>query len=233
MWTASQRYAMEGAEVEVPRTERQSFIRQPLTWILGNNANVIVLRELCLHGEDMSRPQLAERTGLSASSVRDALEMLVDARIVRATGFQKSRLYRLQRAHHLFPAIELLFRTEGARYALIRQAVTSVARSTAGVQAAWVYGSVARSDDQPASDLDLAILADEPVAAVAEKFRSALAEHAARLDFRPSIVSLTNDDVARLDRAADPFWLNLLRDGSALYGPHPELAGKRKSAVPA
>jgi len=171
----------------------------------------------------MSRPHLAEKTGLAASSVRDALFALEEAGVVEQIGFQKSRLYRLSKVYPLLSAIEMLFRAEEDRFGLIRTSISKAARQIRGVRAVWIYGSVARSEDAPRSDLDLAIVTTASVARLTESFRDALSPEAKRLEFSPSVVGLRLTDIEMLIVNDDPWWHDVLRDGIPVYGPPPRV----------
>lgn len=201
----------------------ESVLRHPLTTILGAKANVRVLRALFGHGGELAAPSLVRRTGLAQSSVREALMLLEVLGIVRALGQGRVRLYRVERAHPLSAPLEALFQAEAGRYEAIIEAIQTAAREFGDdVLAAWLYGSVARGEDGPTSDVDIAVVikADE-VSRVADGIRERLMDAEDRLVFHLSIVPIDEDDVRRLDREGAPWWRDILRDGLALIGPRP------------
>lgn len=209
---------------QMPRTANQSFLRKPLTWILGNNANLATMRELCLHGGELSAPQLIASTGLAASSTQGALAALVEANIVRSMGSNRVKIYAVERTHPLLSHIEALFAAEDDRYARIRAGITAIARRTPGVAAAWLYGSVARSEDRPASDVDVALLAEGDIESVVQHFREKLGGTQRDLSFRASVVGVGVGDVATMAEQGRTWWTAVLDDAMTLHGPTPRMA---------
>lgn len=72
------------------RPAPQSFLRYPLTTLLGAEASVRVLRELALHGEELTTALVAGRTGLSNQSVRNVLVTLSETWSGPATHIARS-----------------------------------------------------------------------------------------------------------------------------------------------
>lgn len=205
----------------------QSFLRHPLSAILANPAAVRVLTELCRHGGEMSSSQLITLTRMSRPSVLAALEHLTACRVVQALGAARQRLHRVDPAHPLVPHLSALFEAEDQRYHAILDAVRGAARK-AGARAAWLYGSVARGEDRPDSDLDVAIVAAPGVAsAVRDAVQEALRGAEERLSFSPSLVGIDLDDVARLAAEDDPWWRDVVRDAVPLHGQDPAALAAR------
>jgi predicted nucleotidyltransferase len=208
----------------MPRSSAQSAQRYPLTFILGSEANVRLLRELFRHGGQISAPQLAIRSGLAKASVWTALVSLEAMGIVRAAGTGRSRLYGIRSDHPLAAALDALFAAEEARFAAMRQAVRTAASACGpGVLAAWIYGSVARNADGPGSDVDIVVVA-EPAerARIVDAVREALAAPAATLGFVPAVVGIDPGDVDRLSREHDPWWTGVAADAMVLLGDRPD-----------
>lgn len=218
------------------RSKPESALRHPLTLILGTDANVRLLREFSRHGGFLSSPVLAERSGLSRASVWSALGKLEATGIVDSEGTGRSRLYRLSSGHPLAASLVELFAQEALRYSNIRSAIAdAVAAAHPAVVAAWIYGSVARSEDRPDSDLDLAIVASpRDLEAALQSVRLALAPPGERLGFNASVVGLAPGDVTRLSRSGDPWWTGVEGDALALLGPGPgDLAASLRGRHPA
>jgi predicted nucleotidyltransferase len=215
------------------RSRPQSALRYPLTTILGADAQVRVLRELAGHGGALSAPNLARRTGLAASSAREALAVLQGMEVVGAIGSGRTWLYRLQKEHPIGAALHALFWSELERFRSVLESVRLAAADAGpGLVAAWLYGSVARGTDRAGSDLDIAV-ACEPgsVPSVEERMRDKLGGAEERLAFSASVVAVDTDDVLRHDADRDPWWTNIVRDALVVVGPRPEeLAGRLRRA---
>jgi len=207
------------------RTTTQSFTRYPLSMMLANEGHVRVLRELSRHGGELSVSMLSDRTSLTGQGVRNALEALVDCGAAAVIGTGRTKLYRIGR-HPVMAAIQVLFAAEEATYAGFMDTLKAAVQGDKGILAAWVYGSVARGEDGPASDTDIAIVTgDAEVEPVADALRHTLSEQAGRLPATPSVVALGVSDILRLAEG-DPWWDGLVRDAKPLKGSRPDVFAK-------
>lgn len=201
----------------------QSHLRYPLSRILGNEAAVRVLRVLATRDLPLSVPQLVSECGLSPRGVRLALNGLVEAQVVTELGTARSHLFRADARHPLLPVLAALFEKEQSRWdELLRQIRTTLQGQP--VAAAWYYGSVARGEDEPASDFDIAIVVPDEAAvdAATDAAREALREAEDTHLVRCSVVGLANTDVLRLVESGDDWWEGMARDAKVLMGSRPE-----------
>jgi predicted nucleotidyltransferase len=88
-----------------------------------------------------------------------------------------------------------------------RQTVTRLLRAQDGVEAAWLFGSVARDNAQSTSDLDVAVLGEEPL--LAEE-KETLIERLAQATGRPV-------DLVDLQAAHGPIVGRVLQNGVRLF----------------
>jgi predicted nucleotidyltransferase len=199
----------------------QGVLRFPLTAILGNEANVRVLRAMFDHGGELSAPAIAERVGLSRQHVHRTLGALADLEVVERVGVGGHPSYRVRESFSLHAILDDLFRTEKQRYqAILRAIMGSVQGKPVG--AVWLYGSVARGEDRARSDVDVALVVDgADVDGVADAVREQLRSAEESLGINVSVVPISADDVLRLS-AGDPWWDNVVRDAVTLCGPDPE-----------
>jgi predicted nucleotidyltransferase len=217
------------------RTIPQSFLRHPLSAVFANPANVRVLRELSRHGGELSATALVEQSRLTKPSVLASLGHLTELGYVEALGTQRQRLYRIDGRHPLVSALSALFAAENDRFQSIIAAIRASAID-AGVTAAWLYGSVARGEDRPDSDLDVALVDLADAGSAKTRMRERLREQEDALRFSVSILGFDADDIQRLSTDNDPWWENMVRDAVPLVGPDPKslvsrlLAKKQRAA---
>jgi predicted nucleotidyltransferase len=206
-----------------PPSHPQSHLRHPLSRILGNEASVRLLRVLATRGLPMSVSQLEMECGLTARGIRLALENLIRSQVVSQLGAARSRLYCMDSRHPLMGAIANLFQEEMQYWDNMLNDIREVLKAQQ-ITAAWYYGSVARAEDSPASDFDLAIIVPDDVAVenVTESVRLALQAIEDHHQVRCSVVGLSDADILRMSEGHDPFWENMTRDAKVFDGPRPE-----------
>ncbi|HEV2147191.1 MAG TPA: nucleotidyltransferase domain-containing protein [Longimicrobiaceae bacterium] len=200
-----------------------------------------VLRELALHGGELTTTLLARRTGVTDQSVRNVLRVLGRADLLRVYGQGRAAAYQLDASHPVAAMLIQLFRAEDQRISALYDRIARAARQLDPPPlAVWVFGSVARGEDRAGSDLDLLLVVDEDGAAerAADTFREELAgverEHRVTI----SVVPVSGTDVLRLARTDDPFWREMLSDAVVLHGRRPEsllsrLESRQRPAPPA
>jgi predicted nucleotidyltransferase len=199
----------------------QSFLRFPLNLVFDSPANVRVLRALARHGGMLSASALADFANLTKPSVLSALRQLVEAGVVESAGDDRQRLYRFHGNGELGSALAALFIAENHSYRAIIEAIRAAAEEL-GAEAAWVYGSAAKGQDRPGSDIDVAVVsATGRDAVVAKAMRDKLSDRPA-LPAAVSVVGLDAREIARLEREGDPWWLDLKRDALVVMGPAPD-----------
>lgn len=96
-------------------------------------------------------------------------------------------------------------------------------RGTA-VRAAWLYGSVAREEDTPHSDLDIALLVSSRH--VADQVREDLMPLEDEQQLRISLTALTPKELDALPDD-DRWWSDVVRDAKVLKGSAPAAAKRR------
>lgn len=207
------------------RATAESFLRRPLSLLLGTKASVRVLRELALHGNALTTTAIARRTGITDQSVRNTLKTILPTGVLDVFGQDRSSSYRLDVHHPIGHALLALFRAERERVEAIREAVASAAQGmTPSPLAVWLFGSVARGEDEPGSDLDLLLVVDgdETADREANRFRDLLADLEREHQITISVVPMSTSDVERMAGAGEPLWKELMRDAVAWHGGRPE-----------
>lgn len=205
-------------------SQTQSHLRHPLTLLLGSAGQVRVLRALATARSPQPAPQVAATAGLTPQGARGVLDAMTRQRLVKALGSGRTQLYELNTGHPLAPAMAALFQAEHQRWDGLMGAIRDALDRHGAVAAAWLYGSVARGDDVPDSDMDIALLVGSQ--AVADEVREALMPLEDAQQVRISLTALTAKDLAALPED-DPWWVNVVREGRVLKGAAPDQARRR------
>lgn len=129
----------------------------------------------------------------------------------------------LRLEHPLTQSLVALFSSERSHADAVLDAIRRAAAAlNPAPRAVWLYGSVARAEDAPASDIDIAVVttAEDP-GPQAAALRDAIAGATPWHEHRISVVGLGLRDVRRLAKEGAPFWRNLERDAVVLAGDAP------------
>ena len=218
----------------MPRSSPQSAQRYPLTWLLGTEANVRLLRELSRHGGQLSAPSLVTRTGLAKTSVWAGLTALQQIGVVSVAGTGRALLYSMRPNYMLRASLDALFDAEERRFQAILDSIREAARAWRPQPVAiWLYGSAARGDDRPGSDLDLVVITTRsPSQRELDSVRDALHAAGEALGFAASVVGLGTADIGRLVRERDPWWATVEREAVVITGQRPnEFARRPRTAA--
>ncbi|MBI3333310.1 MAG: nucleotidyltransferase domain-containing protein [Candidatus Omnitrophica bacterium] len=134
---------------------------QPLDTILNSAAKVRILRFLCRRGGEWNGRRIALQLGMNPVTAHKALRELHQETLLEFRRVGSNFVYSLRDAHYLIQqALRPLFRQEGAaaERAFDRLRMALPAGLKRQVVAVAVYGSVARRQERPTSDIDLVIL---------------------------------------------------------------------------
>jgi predicted nucleotidyltransferase len=205
------------------RPSPASTLYHPLDEVLGTRALVRVLRVLAGHGGSLAVADIARRAKLTLPSVRSALRRLLALEVATGIGAGRSLVCGLRQDHPLVPVLASLFQAEQEQATAVLGAVRQAAgRLRPAPWAVWLYGSVARGEDDAASDIDIALVtaAPEP-GAQADALRDAVARTRATSAERVSVITMGPADVRRAGHEPTPFWAELQRDAVVLLGDSP------------
>jgi predicted nucleotidyltransferase len=196
----------------------QSHLRFPLTHLLGNESHVRVLRSLIAFGGPLSVAQLARESGLSKRGTRQILDSLVNQQMVKVFGQARSQVFAVDFQHPLSQGLKDLFSCEQSRWGNLLQTLRDILQPMEYVAAAWYYGSVARGEDAPRSDLDIAIVAHKgDVDSAVEAVRQALLKVEDDYYVSCSVLALSPADVKRLSKG-DEWWNTMANVAKTLKG---------------
>ena len=203
---------------------RYGALAQPLDELLGSPARVRVLRALDRLPGPLTIAAVAKETGLTHNAAQQALARLTEAGLLDEAVAGRHRLYQLKDLHPFADALHALFAAERERRRAVQKAAERWADGqSTDLRAVWLFGSVARREDTFASDLDLAVVADERAGAqrLAGELRDVLAPVGARQRLSPNVLAYEGAEVLAMPDTDPEMWANLRRDAVPLHGPAP------------
>ena len=205
------------------RPTSASALYQPLDHILGSPALVRVVRVLAGHGGSLGVSDIARRARISLPSTRAALRRLVEAELVSAVGAGRSVVCALRSAHPLVPALVALFASEREQADAVLSAIRRAAAALEPAPlAVWLYGSVARGEDVPTSDIDIALVsAEEDPTTQLYALREAVVAAIPESEHRISLIGFGPRDVRRHVKEGAEVWQAMTRDAVVLAGDDP------------
>lgn len=200
----------------------------PMLWtalehILGTTAKVRLLRALIPLDTPASGREAERLAGIAHRSATRALHDLVALGVLRKTTTPGTHLYQINSDHDLVLPLKALFQAEAARFASLREAVNAALEATSlrkTVVSVVVFGSAARGDALPDSDLDLLALVQERshMAAVGAFLPAVSALLGKRYGARPSVLVLPLLEARDRHENGDLLMQNIVAEGRTLFG---------------
>ena len=194
-------------------------LKSPLDAVLATQGHVRVLRALNAlpEGLAVSVRDLARRAGLRHPRTSVVLADLQLQGLARAQRAGRADLYQLNREHLLYPVLQRLFRDEEASEAALLEVLRAgLAPAARHITEAYLFGSVARSESEVTSDIDLAIVAPEPETRALTEALDDVASVVKRRFGNELSIHLSKKPVEKRRRARDAsrdLWERIARDG--------------------
>lgn len=192
--------------------------------LLGTTTKVRVLRALLPLDSPVSGNEAQRLAGVrSAGSMWAALDELSEIGILSREQTRGSHLYRVNREHDLFPPLAALYETEAVRLSPLREWLrerVAEAGMLDTVRAVILFGSQARGEAAPGSDVDLLVIVEDENRVSAA--RDALLAGAPTLERRsglrisPYVLSRERAEVRYRD--GDPLMQTVADEGRVLLG---------------
>ncbi|MEI7482968.1 MAG: nucleotidyltransferase domain-containing protein [Elusimicrobiota bacterium] len=190
-----------------------SFLTFPLNLIFSAPSNIAVIRALKDSREGMSGRAAARAAGFTHQACRRALGDLEAAGIIVRQGSGHTQLVRLNFENILVKeALLPLFRAEKS---FLESARLQIRKEFGGhARTATLFGSAARKEDEPGSDVDLLLVTDaqnkELLEERAREFgKRFITEYGVRFSPR----ALTTREARAKYRKSDPLLKNILAHG--------------------
>jgi uncharacterized protein len=191
----------------------------PFDGLLGTKTKVCLLRALVPLDRPVSGREAARLAGVSRNAL-GALDELSSAGILNQGETTGQYLFTFNRRHHLAPAIERLFEAERHFTSTIFSRISEVIGVAESVESALIFGSSARGDAEPESDLDLLVIVRGQEAR--DRVHSALVDLAPGLSsefgVRLSPIVITLDQFRLQVEENDPFISEVQRDARHVIG---------------
>ena len=187
--------------------------------ILGSRSKISVLRSLFAQ-DSLGGREIARRTGLSPRAASVALNQLVAAGILRRQAAGSTHLFSVDRRRHLVQAsLARLFNEEAdLPNAMGRRIMRAIGR-TQCVSAA-IFGSGARGEAGPGSDVDvLVLLADSSrVRPAKERLQAGAEEFFDLFGLRLSPYVIGASEFAARLKKGDPLMKAMVREARVVHG---------------
>ncbi len=188
--------------------------RQPLDQVFVAASHIGVCRALLDSAEGMSGRQVARLAGINHQTCAVALGRLEEVGVVGRQGSGRTQLFRLNRENLLVQDLLIpLLQKEREVFPRILRRVAALL--VGRCRRALVFGSVARGEERPDSDLDLLLMAEGSRELAATR-RGGDEVHAALLKewgLRVNPIVLTPQAVEARRGRKDPLVTTILREG--------------------
>lgn len=134
-------------------------LQEPLDDLFATGSHVRVLRALAAlpQAAQVSGRELARRAGVSQPTARDVLASLEGQGLLLVLRSLKRDSYRLNPDHVLTPVVRYLFDQERKAIAEVEESIRAVVAKLTRASTAYLFGSAARGDMRPESDIDVAV----------------------------------------------------------------------------
>ncbi|MBN1859575.1 nucleotidyltransferase domain-containing protein [Candidatus Bipolaricaulota bacterium] len=127
--------------------------------LLGSESRVKILTLFLLNaGTEYYLREIAQRTGLAVRSVQRTVMDLTDIAILHRERRGNSVYFRLNIENPIVPDLKAMFLKTVGLGDLLRETLAGESK----IEAAFIYGSVAKGDETATSDIDLAMIGDVP-----------------------------------------------------------------------
>ena len=191
-----------------------SNLRYPLDALFSVRSHIAILRALQNTKEGMSARGVARAAGVNHQACAVALRKLEQLGAVSRMGSGRTQLLRLNRESHLVSDLILpLLRKERQWISIVHTAVVQAFEQSA--LTITVFGSTARGEDTPGSDLDVLVVARHIYDKNAVLRSAALdnSDFMNRFGVRCSPVVLTLAEAKSRIRNKDKLVKNILKEG--------------------
>jgi uncharacterized protein len=176
-----------------------------LTKLFGSEARVKILTLFMLNaGSEYYLREIAQKTGLALRSVQRAVNDLSNLGILDREQRGNSVYFRLNSENPILPDLKAIFLKTVGLGDVLRAALAD----TPGIEVAFIYGSVAKGEETPTSDIDLALIGKIP----SKKLTKILTALEERISREVNATVFTQEEWRKRIASGDHFATTLLRE---------------------
>ncbi|NPV60817.1 MAG: hypothetical protein HPY75_14300 [Actinobacteria bacterium] len=170
--------------------------------VLGNKLKLRILRLFCTSGGEYTGREIAKLAGYSQTYTIKALGDLEANGLLYRRDVARAHLYSLNEEHMLVKALKELFDLE--RSALARLAKDFKEELGENLEGIIIFGSVARGEERPDSDIDMILIIKDGSEHVVESKITSVSNAAAAASGSPISAFLTTEtELGKLQRKKD------------------------------
>mgnify|MGYP001289397302 CR=1 FL=1 len=185
-----------------------------------------VLAVVARSGLPLTGKRVAELAGASIEQTRHVLRRMVDDGLLQSSHAGQAVLFEPNRTHLLWPAVQqLVHEADQAVWTLSRRISVTIEETLEldeahGVTGA-LFGSVARGDSGPDSDVDVLLITpdDLPEPAVETLVVEVIRTVEAATGNDGNVLQLSRQQFDDLARTHDPMVTSLMADATVFFGP--------------
>lgn len=199
------------------------YLRKPLDLLLGASSRLAVLRVLARRREEFTGREVARIAGVNHQAAHSALTLFIQAGIATRVRHGAAFSYGLNRDHELVRSIVVpAFETEEAFWTEIQKELRRLSGN--GTVATILYGSAARMEEVPGSDLDVLVLVRSKSEAetVGDRWRQRVGLLHRRFGVGLSPLVYAVHEFLRLTRSRNRLALQILKEGRLICGKLPK-----------
>ena len=192
---------------------KASHLRYPLDRLFSSSSHLAILRALQDNREGMSGRAIAREAKINHQSCALALRHLESLGLLQRQGTGRTQLIHLNFDNYLVKEIVLpLLKKERELLGQIRRAIAEAFKGKAIT--ITIFGSVARQQDAPGSDIDVLILSEGPDKRLTlEKANRYSRDFQKRYGLRLSPMVMTPNEARRRTKGPEPLLRNILSEG--------------------
>jgi len=184
-----------------------------LTKLFGSEARVKVLSLFMLNaGNEYYLREIAQRTGLAVRSVQRTVKDLTDIGVLLREARGNSVYFRLDAGNPITADLKAIFlKTVG-----LRDLILDALEEASDADVAFIYGSVAKGDEAPTSDIDIAIIGRIP----SRRLTELVADLEKRTGREVNTTVFSQEEWTQRISAGDHFTTTLLREPKIMLVGH-------------